>query len=325
MPAIGNGIGLPFLKGGGGAPSPNPDFVSVWDTTKAGSASDTVVLPLLSYGTYSGTVDWGDGTTSPFDYANRTHVYASSGIYTITISDYSNNNIGAWRFQNGGDKLKIIEITNWGLFDFAFTSFNYQAFRGCKNLNITATDIPVISGLSLDGCFNDCDAFNNVSFSGWDVSNIANFSDIFYGNGGTYSGLDTWDVSSATNFFRAFFGASVYDDISGWDVSNVTNMSQMFYGNGALNCDLASWNIVNVSNFANFMIYKSVWSTVNYDATLIGWEATLQAAYPSGVCYPHTINIHFGGSHYTAGGAADTARTSLISNFGWTITDGGSV
>jgi hypothetical protein len=30
---------------------PNPDFVSTWDTTKAGSASNTVVLPLLSGGT----------------------------------------------------------------------------------------------------------------------------------------------------------------------------------------------------------------------------------------------------------------------------------
>jgi len=66
-------------------------------------------------------------------------------------------------------------------------------------------------------------------------------------------------------------------------------------------------------------------STSNYDATLIGWEATLQAAYPSGVGYPHSITITFGGSQYTGGGAADAARASLISTFGWTITDGGSV
>ena len=95
----------------GGAAPANPDFVSTWDTTQAGSASDTVVLPLLSGGTYSGTIDWGDGgPTSTLSYANRTHVYASSGIYTITIS----GTIEGWRFASGGDKSKITDISNWG-------------------------------------------------------------------------------------------------------------------------------------------------------------------------------------------------------------------
>lgn len=326
MPGIHNGIGTTFRSAAfGGAPAVNHDFISTWDTTQAGSASDTVVLPLVSYGTYSGTVDWGDGTTTPFDYANRTHVYASSGIYTITIKDYSSNNIGAWRFQNAGDKLKIIEISNWGLFDFSYTSFNYQAFRGCSNLNITATDVPVISGSSLDGCFNECDSFNNVSFAGWDVSGISNFNSMFYGNNGTFSGLETWDVSSALTFFRAFFGVNTENpNVSNWDVSSVTDMAQMFYGAVSFDRSLENWNIVNVTNFSNFMAYAGI-STPNYDATLIGWEATLQAAYPSGAGYTPTISITFGSSQYTLGGAAESARASLISTFGWTITDGGGV
>jgi hypothetical protein len=54
---IGARLGVIALSGGG----VNPDFVSTWDTTQAGSASDTVILPLLSGGTYNGTIDWGDG------------------------------------------------------------------------------------------------------------------------------------------------------------------------------------------------------------------------------------------------------------------------
>jgi len=53
--------------------------------------------------------------------------------------------------------------------------------------------------------------------------------------------------------------------------------------------------------------------------------ATLQAAFPSGAGYTPTISINFGGSQYTTGGAGETARTSLISTFGWTISDGGGV
>jgi hypothetical protein len=88
---IGAGNSLSFIGGGGAPPPPpNPDFVSTWDTTQAGSASNTVVLPLLVAGTYSGTIDWGDATTSALSYANRTHVYATSWrIYTITIYGYN--------------------------------------------------------------------------------------------------------------------------------------------------------------------------------------------------------------------------------------------
>jgi len=49
----------------------------------------------------------------------------------------------------------------------------------------------------------------------------------------------------------------------------------------------------------------------------------LQAAFLNGSGYSPNINIRFGNSQYTGGGAAATARASLISNFGWGITDGG--
>jgi len=61
-------------------------------------------------------------------------------------------------------------------------------------------------------------------------------------------------------------------------------------------------------------------STSDYDALLIAWEG--QA--------PNTgITIHFNNATYTAGGAAEAARTSLTTavgsgGYGWTILDGGT-
>jgi hypothetical protein len=89
MPSIHNGIGTIFRSSafGGGTPPVNLDFVSTWDTTKAGSASDTVVLPLLSGGTYSGTIYWGDGNSDALSYANRTHTFTLQAVLkVITIS-----------------------------------------------------------------------------------------------------------------------------------------------------------------------------------------------------------------------------------------------
>ena len=42
-------ISVSAYRGGGAAPV-NFDFVSTWDTTQAGSASDTVVLPVIVTG-----------------------------------------------------------------------------------------------------------------------------------------------------------------------------------------------------------------------------------------------------------------------------------
>ena len=409
------------ITDGGLNTSINCDFVSTWDTTQAGSASDTVVLPLESSGTYSGTIDWGDGNSDSLSYANRTHVYASSGTYTITISG---DVFDAWRFVFAGDRRKITDISNWGIFKFSSVG-NASVFSGCENLTISATDAPNI-GTSMDGAFYLCTSLTNEDFSHWDTSSVTIFRSCFSNCtnfNGTVNGwdtssgtnfesmfnrassfnqplnlfdmsnatnfkrmflratsfnqdLDSWDVSNVTNWYefmrlasafngslagwtvqgsfnelafaimnaftgigldswdtsgvtslRSAFGANpVFNpDVSGWDVSNVTNMENTFGSDPSFNQDLSAWDITSVSSFTNFMSGTTALSTANYDALLVGWEATLQAAYPSGTGYPYTININFGSSQYTLGGAAETARTSLITTFGWTITDGGGV
>jgi surface protein len=331
------------ITDGGQDVSVNCDFVSTWDTTQAGSASDTVVLPLLSGGTYSGTIDWGDSTTSSLSYANRTHVYASSGTYTITISGDS---FGGLKFNGSGDKRKILDISNWG----NLTITSSHTFYGCNNLDISAIDAPTLSTTNISLIFRDCNSLTTPNFSNWDVSNVTFMISAFH-NAINFNGdISTWDISNVTRMDSMFYNASSFNqDISGWNTGNVTNMSSMFYLASSFNQDIggwdmtnvtnislmlrqaaafdqdiSNWNIVSISNAANFIFFKSI-STVNYDALLVGWEATLQATWPGGVGYPHTINISFGGSTYTGGGAADAARASLITNFGWTITDGGGV
>ena len=375
MVAIGNGIGVSFLKGGGGgAPAPNPDFISVWDTTQSGSASDTIILPLLSGGVYSGTIDWGDGNSDSLSYANRTHIYAASGTYTVTISGTMEDGIGFPLF--GGDMAKITEISNWGNADIGIR----KAFENCTNLDITATDAPDISTTNMSRCFDNCINLVDINLSQWDVSGVIDFSSFFNDCGELQTAnIENWNVGNAGNMGAMFANADEFnEDIGGWDVSNVTSMRTMFncqFTIGIFNQDISNWNtsnvqdmsfmfqgqtnfnqsignwdissvttirrmfqsvssfdqnlenwdITNVTDAREFLFQSTGLSTANYDATLVGWEATLQAAYPSGVGYPHTINIHFGGSQYTLGGAAEAARTSLISTFGWTITDGGGV
>jgi len=116
------------------------DFVSTWNTsaTSAGSSNSTSVkLPLESGGTYNFTVYWGDGSSNnitAWNQAEVTHGYASEGNYTINISGI----ISGFIFNNAGDKLKLINILQWGDLKLG-NSGSY--FYGASNLNITATDI----------------------------------------------------------------------------------------------------------------------------------------------------------------------------------------
>jgi len=355
----------------GGAAPVNLDFVSTWDTTKAGSASDTVVLPLLSGGTYNGTIDWGDGNSDALSYANRTHVYASSGTYTITISG---SDIQGFQFNNGGDKAKITDVSNWG----NLTITTNSAFFGCSNLNTTATDAPIIATTDLSRTFKSCSVFNGVvdgwnmtgvtnirgffaqctvfnqpvnswntssvihmadlgsgqndgvfnsaltfnqPVDNWDVSNVISLRQVFQSARAFNQSLNSWDVSNVTNMIFLFNRAYLFNQpLDNWNTSNVTTMSGVFQQktyayqpSNDFNQDISSWDINQVSNFSGFMSDNTM-STANYDALLIGWDA--QGA----MSYSGTVN--FGSSKYTAGGAAEAARTSLISKWGG-ITDGG--
>jgi len=79
--------------------------------------------------------------------------------------------------------------------------------------------------------------------------------------------------------------------------------------------NIGDWDITAVTNMRRFLRDTGI-STTSYDDLLIGWEAQVPSS---------GVNFDAGSSQYTAGGAAETARTSLVNTYGWSITDGGSV
>lgn len=312
-------------SGGGGA-APNPDFVSTWDTTQAGSASDTIVLPM----TAGPTVHWGDGNSD----TTNTHTYASSGTYTVTIEGAVNT----FKAFGAVDRLKILDVTNWGGFVF----WDERIFQNCTNLDITATDAPTISSanagrLTFYRCgltapnlstwdwsaATDFILFmqQNASFNGGNISNLIHsgvtsiqqaFNNTPLGN----QDLSTWDVSGITNWTEAFRGSSLgaLTDISGWIPKG--NMSTVFFQNPLFEAfGLETWTIGGITGGGNLFAYTNI-PTSTYDATLVAWEAQAPT---------NAVAINFGPAKYTIGSAAETARTSLISTYGWTITDGGGI
>ena len=256
-------------------------------TDNAGTSSSTqFTVPTVSGGVYDCFVEWksteGSRITT-WDDADWTHEFTSASTYEVNVYGA----ITGFRFNNGGDKLKLLEISEWGAFGAADQN---QIFYGCTNLTITATDILDIAGqVNLHGLFRDCSSITTIP------------------------GIESWDTSSIINVFNMFNGATNFnDDISGWDMSSATSFSNMFKNATSFDQDLGSWDVTSVTAATN-MFYGVTLSTANYDALLIGWE---------GQAVQDTVTFNGGNSTYSLGPAV-TARASLILDHTWTITDGG--
>ncbi len=109
-PQIGNGAQNRKLSMNGGGGIPVSSFVFTVDTTQAGSAADTFILPLNSGETYNFTVKWGDGNEDVITAWNDvalTHVYSSSGTYQIQVD----GTFPRIHFDDLGDKEKMSSIS----------------------------------------------------------------------------------------------------------------------------------------------------------------------------------------------------------------------
>lgn len=331
-------------------------FEAVFDTTKTSAGSsdaNTITLPLTNMDGL--VIDWGDGEINSLN----NHTYIESGVKTVKIE----GNINGWRFNSTGDRLKLLEIKNWG--DF-FISGN-STFFGCANLTLdNVNGTPTIATPDLSNTFRECSVLTTVkNINSWEMSSVTSIARMFENCVLFNQSLNMWDVSNVINMRYAFYSARAFNgNITGWDVSNVNDMSFMFTITNEFNQNISAWNVKNVTNmqsmFQNaisfnqpigFWDMRKVQSIQNmftqatvFNQNIGAWQLleltnasifmntktpiTFSATNLDAIYNGWSANLLKSGVAISFGSAKYTSagqagRDILTTTYGWTITDGG--
>lgn len=275
------------------------------------------------------------GSISLSDRRKTTINLPAAGEYIVTITPTSPFTLYMYA-TIPSEALELKEIQQWGNFDTGTEATNMLG--NCKELTITATDIPNFSTITdMSGMFYNCSLISDIpNINQWDVSNVTDMTNMFNGANNFNADISKWNTGNVTKMARMFAELDVFNqDISNWNTSKVTDMRAMFRNAKNFNQDLSKWNTENVTNFdsmfleavsfnqnlgtfnlknatkASKMLNDSGLSCENYSKTLQGWANN-----------PDTNNgISFGAKTLKYGDAGKTFRDVLINTKKWTISD----
>jgi surface protein len=221
----------------------------------------------------------------------------------------------------------VLHVTGMGemfegaaAFDQPIGAWNVSAVTGMGEMleGAAAFDQPIgawnVSAVTdMDNMFDGATSFDQP-IGAWNVSAVTDMDNMFHNAWLFNQPIGAWDVSHVTDMAGMFSDAGAFNQpLGAWNVSAVTDMSEMFCEAWSFDQDIGTWNVATVQTMTAMFSYGNL-SVYNYDALLRGWSnLTLHTG----------VIFDAGYSHYD--GTAVTARTELVSDYSWSISDGGLV
>ncbi len=237
------------------------NFITKWNLATAGSGANKITFTTTNS---SGSISYTWQEISPGS-SSGSGTFSSGTNVTRTISglptgalirvEIAPTNLQRFYINNNSDRNRITDIEQWGTTNWLNMA---SAFEGCANLNISATDVPILNAVSnfnLSNMFYNCTSLNSANFNTWDISYVSSFAFMFFGCSDFNQPLDNWGTqfgdntgSNAISFNSMFRSCVLFNqDLSNWDVTKVSNFSLMFYNcevfNNAGQTGIASWSL----------------------------------------------------------------------------------
>lgn len=242
-------------------PTNGTSHVSVWSTSAPG---ESITLPIISNSSYqyNFTVNWGDSTSSTVTAYNDpdiSHTYASAGTYAVTIQGL----VEGWSFNNGGSKLKVISVSDFGNLGWKDIA---GGFYGCSNLLSFKMGLtPQVS--SFANFLRGTNLSSGANFTTVDTRNLLDLSYTFSGTQLTSLNLSQANTSKVTSLNYTFLNSSALTSLNvsfQGGTHSVTSMIATFRGlTNLASLDLSSFSTENVTNMSYLFANMSSLTTLN--------------------------------------------------------------
>jgi surface protein len=215
---------------------------TTWDTSiipPYGGDCKTITLPVN--GTVSGTVDWGDGTTSPLT-TSPSHTYTGTlGPVNVNIS----GTFSSWGAMYGWTPDCITSVTEWSKTGTTSLANGFYSTTNLASVPQIPAGITTLSGVFYGSNFNG-------DISGWDTSNVTSMMYAFGATTAFNQNIGTWNTSNVTNMQYTFTNATAFNqNIGNWNTSKVTSIAGMFTDATSFNQDLNGWNTSNITSMSS--------------------------------------------------------------------------
>jgi hypothetical protein len=251
-------------------------FIILVKTDNTGTSNDDQFTIQTRPGpTYNYTIDTSDGQHITGVAGNHTITFPSAGTYAVKISQQ----FPYIYYTNTGDKLKIIELNQWGT--GLRSSFGGSLF-GCSNMVVTATDVPNLTNVTTLG----------TSFTGCTLAN---------------PNMRNWNMSTITVLEWAFASSGVNPDVTLWNTASLTTLARTFSSNTAFNSDISNIKIKLITTMSS-MLDNSGMSTENYSKWLISCANQVSA---EGM--PYNIQLGATGMNYNSTNYGGTPYNDAVS------------
>ena len=126
-----------------------------------------------------------------------------------------------------------------------------------KNADLNDIDVSQITTFYDDrndiGLFEDLEPYN-IDISKWNVSNVTDMTNTFFGCFDFNGNLSNWNVKKVKSMNHMFFLCQLFtgESLENWKTFDLENIDYMFYGCKKFNCNLSKWNVnkLTTSNYA---------------------------------------------------------------------------
>ncbi|MNK65085.1 hypothetical protein D3C87_843710 [compost metagenome] len=269
-------------------------IITKWNTNINNDGSTQIMIPVFgSYNyTYTKVGDasiMGNGNGGSLGtFTSKIITFPSVGEYIVKISP-----IAMFKFNflspSSNFRNKLTELQQWGTVSW-IPDLSYL-FYECKNLKITATDIPDFSNVTnMYHMFYFCESLTTIpSANSWNTGSVSNMYGMFRDAISFNQDIGNWDTHNVTNMATMFVNAYVFNkNIGSWNTGKVTSMLQMFGNAKSFNQNIGAWNTSNVTDmqamFSGATAYNQIMGNWN-----TGKVTTMYGMFSNALAFNHDI------------------------------------